>query len=219
MNTVFARPQSTRLPQSDNGSSVNAAFSLRTLCLAKNPIRVTRRRLSMGARMVPPFETAERAMGCGRQGSERVPVGPDLGGVDTIAIAAIARSVPNVRPSGRLAPLVAMMKTADPRMAGDLGVASWSRGGRPHRRRALGESEMRSVFVVVRDKLGKESVQVPLVEDDHVVEQIAAHGLDPAFRRTILPRAVRRDLLARMPVCSIMRKTSVPYFLSLSKTR
>ena len=39
-------------------------------------------------------------------------------------------------------------------------------------------------------------MQVSLVEDDHVVEQISAHGLYPSFRRTVLPGAIRRDLLA-----------------------
>jgi len=44
---------------------------------------------------------------------------------------------------------------------------------------------MRSVIVLVRDKLGEESLQVPLVEGDHVVEQISPRGLDPAFRHTV----------------------------------
>ncbi len=109
-----------------------------------------------------------------------------------------------------------MMQAADSRMADDLGVATRLRGGRSHRRRALAQPEVRSVVVVIRDKLGEESLQVPLVEDDYVVEQISPHGRDPAFRRTVLPRAVRRDLLAPEPMCSITARTSVPYFLSLA---
>ena len=68
-----------------------------------------------------------------------------------------------------------MVETADSRMADDLGVAVWLRGGRSHRRCALAQPEMRPVLVVIREKLGEESLQVPLVEDDHVVEQIPPH--------------------------------------------
>ena len=50
--------------------------------------------------------------------------------------------------------------------------------------------------VVVRDEFREQPVQVPLAEDDHVIEQISPRGRDPAFRRTVLPGAVRRDLLA-----------------------
>ena len=70
----------------------------------------------------------------------------------------------DVKPSAGLAPLVAMMQAADSRMA-----------------------EVRSVVVVVRYKLSEKSVQVPLVEDDHVVEQVSPHGLNPAFCHTVLP--------------------------------
>jgi hypothetical protein len=37
------------------------------------------------------------------------------------------------------------------------------------------DREVRSVVVVVRNKLGEEPVQVALVEDDHVIEQISPH--------------------------------------------
>ncbi len=87
--------------------------------------------------------------------------------------------------SGGLRPLVAMMHAAESRMVDDLGIATRLRGGRSHRRRALAQPEVRPVVVVVPDKLGEKSVQVPLVEDDHVVEQVSPHGRDPAFRHTV----------------------------------
>jgi len=78
-----------------------------------------------------------------------------------------------------------MMQAADSRMADDLGAAVRLRGGHSNRRCALAQPEVRSVVVVVRDKLREKSVQAPLVEDDHVVEQISPYGLDPAFRHTV----------------------------------
>src|SRR5258705_13673806 len=41
-------------------------------------------------------------------------------------------------------------------------------------RRSLAQSKVRAVLVMVRDVLGKEPLQVPLVESNHMVEQLAA---------------------------------------------
>ncbi len=46
---------------------------------------------------------------------------------------------------------------------------------------------MDSVFVVVVDVLAKESPQVPLVDHDHVVEQLSPDSPDPALRDPVLP--------------------------------
>jgi hypothetical protein len=62
-------------------------------------------------------------------------------------------------------------------------------------------------------------VQVPFVEDDHLVEQIAAHGLDPAFSNAFCQGLCGVICLRRIPLCSNTARTSVPYFLSLSKMR
>jgi hypothetical protein len=45
-----------------------------------------------------------------------------------------------------------------------------------------------SIVVVVVDVLAKESPQVPLVDHDHVVKQLATNGADPALRDSVLPR-------------------------------
>jgi hypothetical protein len=42
--------------------------------------------------------------------------------------------------------------------------------------------------VVVLDVLMKESAQVPLVEYDHVIQQLATNAPDPALRPPVLPR-------------------------------
>ena len=135
------------------------------------------------------------------------------------------------RPSGRLAPLVAMVKATDARMRDDRGVADLPHDGLPHRRRVLGEAEVRAivvvpVVVVVGQEFREQALQMALVEHDHVVEQIAAHGFDPALRPTTQRSATPfcQGLygvicLRRMPMCSMVSKTTSPYFLSLSKTR
>lgn len=53
---------------------------------------------------------------------------------------------------------------------------------------------MRSVLVVVTDVFFEETLQVPFVESNHVIEQIAATTLYPAFSNSILPRASVRHL-------------------------
>ena len=47
---------------------------------------------------------------------------------------------------------------------------------------------MDSVFVVVGDVVAKKMSQVPLVDHDHVIQQFASKGPDPAFRDSVLPR-------------------------------
>jgi hypothetical protein len=54
----------------------------------------------------------------------------------------------------------------------------------------LAEAEVGSVLVVVANVFVEKSLQVPLVERNHVVEQIASTALNPAFRDSILPRAL-----------------------------
>ena len=46
---------------------------------------------------------------------------------------------------------------------------------------------MRAVVVMVGDVLGKETLQMPLVESNHVVEQLAAAAPHPTLGNTILP--------------------------------
>jgi hypothetical protein len=49
-----------------------------------------------------------------------------------------------------------------------------------------------AIFVVVLDKIGHEPYQMALVEDDHMVKQIAAAVADEAFRDAVLPRVFER---------------------------
>ena len=68
-----------------------------------------------------------------------------------------------------------MMQPTDSWMARDLGVAVRLGGRDSHRRCALAQPKVRSVVVAVGDKCGEQPLQMPLVEDDHVVKQISPH--------------------------------------------
>src|SRR6266851_9315794 len=46
---------------------------------------------------------------------------------------------------------------------------------------------MRAVLVMVGDVLGKQALQLPLVESNHMVEQLATAASHPALGNTILP--------------------------------
>ena len=46
-------------------------------------------------------------------------------------------------------------------------------------RRSLAQSKVRAVLVMVGDVLGKQPLQVPLVESNHMVEQLAAAAPHP----------------------------------------
>ena len=56
------------------------------------------------------------------------------------------------------------------------------------RRRSHCQCEMRPILVVIADVLFDQELQVPLIEDDHVVEQIPAAICDTAFSDAVPPR-------------------------------
>ncbi len=54
-------------------------------------------------------------------------------------------------------------------------------------RSLLFQPEMRSVIEIIADVLGHEAFQMTLIQDDHMVEQIATAVANEAFRNTVLP--------------------------------
>ena len=80
-----------------------------------------------------------------------------------------------------------MMQAAEPGLR--YNFASWSRilSRVATTGRFLGQSEMRSTFVVLPDVVVHEAFQMPLIENDDVVEQVAAAVSYPPSRNTILP--------------------------------
>jgi len=57
--------------------------------------------------------------------------------------------------------------------------------------RILRKSEVRPIFMVVANILGHQPFEVPLVQDDHVVQQVSSATPDPALRDTVLPRTAK----------------------------
>src|ERR1700674_4685712 len=58
------------------------------------------------------------------------------------------------------------------------------------RRCFLSQSEMSSVFVVVRDIIGKQSTKMGLFQSHPVIQQVPAAALDPTLCNAILPRTL-----------------------------
>jgi len=54
--------------------------------------------------------------------------------------------------------------------------------------RVLPYPEVRPIFVVIVDVVFQQSSQVPLVQNDHVVERIPTHTSDPTLGDAVLPR-------------------------------
>jgi len=59
-------------------------------------------------------------------------------------------------------------------------------------RRSLAQSKMRAVLVMVGDVLGKEPLQVSLVQSNYMVEQLTAAAPQPTLGDTILPGTFER---------------------------
>ena len=58
--------------------------------------------------------------------------------------------------------------------------------------RSLAQPEVPAVFLMVGDVLGEQPSQVPLVESNHMVQQLAAAAPGPTFGDTILPGTFER---------------------------
>ena len=79
----------------------------------------------------------------------------------------------------RLAPAVSMMQTTATRKRDDLRGRRRPRLDRPARRRVLAEPEVRAVLQIVGvHQLSKEAEQMPFVEGDDVVQEVAACSPD-----------------------------------------
>ena len=81
-----------------------------------------------------------------------------------------------------------MMQPADARQRDNLGFSVWPPVHRPLRGSRLPEPEVCSVVVVVSDVIAEEPTQMPLVEDDDVVEELAAHASHPALGDAVSAR-------------------------------
>jgi hypothetical protein len=80
------------------------------------------------------------------------------------------------------------MQAADLRRDDDL-AGSGTR--RPAVRGVFAQAEMRAAPMVVGEIRAKHAAEMPVVEDDHVVQTLAANGADHAFDVRILPGRAR----------------------------
>ena len=58
-------------------------------------------------------------------------------------------------------------------------------------RSVLPKSEVSPVLVVITNVLSQQPSQVPLIENDHVVEQVSTYAPDLALRHPVLPRTAK----------------------------
>jgi hypothetical protein len=83
---------------------------------------------------------------------------------------------------------VAMMKAAESWHRCDLSTGAWIPFSTATGRRSLRQREMRSVFVIVANVLTHQAFQMPLIQHNYMVKQIAAAVADPAFGHAVLTR-------------------------------
>src|SRR5215470_42934 len=61
----------------------------------------------------------------------------------------------------------------------------------PTRWRVFREPQVRPVLVVVAHIIGHQALQMPLVEHDHVIQQVSATAPHPTLCNTVLPRTAK----------------------------
>src|ERR1700730_15986791 len=102
-------------------------------------------------------------------------------------------------------PIVAVMQPAQALLADTLTI---SQRKRPASRCLLFQPEVRAVFVIVRAVSGEKSLQMSLVQRDHVVKQLTAAAANPALTHSILPCASNRGAHR----CDLQRANSAGHF-------
>ena len=91
--------------------------------------------------------------------------------------------------------------------------------GWPTRWRVFREPQVRSVFVVVAHILGHQSFQMPLVQDDDVVQQFPPATSHPTLRHPVLPWTRKAVRTGWLPMPFTDDTTSLPNFESWSNNK
>src|ERR1700687_1514268 len=84
-----------------------------------------------------------------------------------------------------------MVQAAESRQGLNLASSPRSDRRRPARWRVLVESKMSPVLVVVEQVGRHQPFEMPLIQDDHVVQQVASATSNPALRNTVLARTAK----------------------------
>src|ERR1700745_2148298 len=88
-------------------------------------------------------------------------------------------------------PHITMVQPAESRKRVNLAFSLKANCCRPTCWRVLRESKMRPVLVIVEQVRRHQPFEMPLVQDDHVVQQVASATSHPALRDTVLPRTTK----------------------------
>src|SRR6266481_7988179 len=83
---------------------------------------------------------------------------------------------------------VAMMQAAESREGTHRASHCGKARGQSARRRVLRQSKMGPILMVVADIVAHEPFQMPFVQYDHMIEQVAAAASHPTLRHAVLPR-------------------------------
>lgn len=121
------------------------------------------------------------------------------------------------RKSGR--EVVSMMQTAESRHGNDLRARRGVLRSFSVRRRLLVQPEVGSVLVVIADVFVHPPSQMALIQDDHMVEQIAAASAYESLGHAVLPGLWKLVRLGSMPKLLIVSTTSVLKLAPQSKIR
>jgi hypothetical protein len=129
------------------------------------------------------------------------------------------RRIGLARASGCEAPVVPVAKPSKARSSDDLGGWMRLRLHGSHRGRILLQGQARSVVEAIRGDASERALEVFFVEDDDVVEEIAACGADEALSDSVLQGLRAVICLGSMRMWWIVEMTSLPYLASPSRIR
>src|SRR5947208_4159554 len=84
-----------------------------------------------------------------------------------------------------------MVQPAESRQGLNLASTRTADFCRPTCWRVLREPKMRPVLVIVVQVRGHQPFEMPLIQDNHVVQQVASATSHPALSNTVLPRTAK----------------------------
>src|SRR5450756_851983 len=100
-----------------------------------------------------------------------------------------AQTNESLRTADSSSPVIAVMQPAHALLANH---CTLFQRACPTSRRLLIQPEVGSVVVIIGNVLREQSLQMALIQGDHVVEQVAAAASDPTFGDAILPGTSNR---------------------------
>ena len=100
-----------------------------------------------------------------------------------------AQTNESLRTADSSSPVIAVMQPANALPANQRTVFQRAY---PASRRLLVQPEVGSVVVIIGNVLREQSLQMALIQGDHVVQQVAAAASDPTFGDAVLPGALNR---------------------------